>query len=61
MVEIILHKDDNLQIVMIATDSTHFKFDVRNKFDKSCFMLDKDTPQYFDTVVEAVEAYNLIK
>lgn len=60
MIEIIIHDDGTLKIVMITNDSKNFKFDVRNKYDKSCFMISKDTPQLFDTVIEAVEAYNLI-
>jgi hypothetical protein len=65
MVEMVIHDDgygdNSLQIVMVAIDSKHFKFLVQNKSGQSCFMRDANTPHYFNTVVEAVEAFNIVE
>lgn len=60
VIEQIIHDDGNFRIVLIALDAEHFDFMVTTKSGESCFVNHDGSPQHFDTVVEAVEAYNIV-
>lgn len=60
VIELVIHDDGEFQIVMNALDSERFDFMVTTKSGESCFEHSDGSPQHFDTVVEAVEAYNIV-
>lgn len=60
MIEMVIHDDGYFKIVMNALDAEHFDFMVTTKSGESCFVNNDGSPQHFDTVIEAVEAYNIV-